>query len=170
MSVAAHWGRRIKRFMEQSASYQSSSEQTTIGHVYKHKQTDSLRSSVGRPPSALGGRINDGSSVFPPDQASRVRNTHTAICGPFFSLSSAHRAQHVTRVTGYVTRRPPFRTVCQERRLTPQSLWSLSRKTRAPTPGALDEMRYSTSARVGRSMYLVLQLRALLIINGLASK
>lgn len=64
----AHWGRRIKRFMEQSASYQSSSEQTTIGHMYKHKQTDSLPSSVGRSPSALGGRINDGSSFPPPQQ------------------------------------------------------------------------------------------------------
>lgn len=157
--------------MEQSASYQSSSEQTTIGHMYKRKQTDSLRRSVGRSPAALGGRINDGSSVFAPDQASRVRNTHTAICGSsFFSLSSAHRTQHVTRVTDYVTRCPPFRTVCQERRLTPQSLWFLSRKTSAPTLRTLDKMHYSASARVRRCIYLALQLWALLIINVLASK
>lgn len=87
MSVGAHWGRRIKRFMEQSASYQSSSEQTTIGHMYKHKQTDSLPSTVGRSPSTLGGRINDGSSFFPPNKGSCVRNTHSTICGSFFFFS-----------------------------------------------------------------------------------
>lgn len=73
--------------MEQSASYQSSSEQTTIGHMYKHKQTDLLRSSAGRSLSSFGGRINDG-SLFSSQQSQLCQKyTHRNLWVFFFSLS-----------------------------------------------------------------------------------
>lgn len=63
LSRVAHKGQWIKRFMEQSTLYQSSFEQTTIGHMYKDKQTASVRTTLPCSLSSLCERIYCGSSL-----------------------------------------------------------------------------------------------------------
>lgn len=92
LSWVVHEGHWIKRFMEQSTSYQSSFEQTTIGNMYKHKQTASVRTTLPCSLSSLGERITAAS--FFPTKANRVRNTCT-YCGiEVFVFCSSSKAAH----------------------------------------------------------------------------
>lgn len=92
LSRVVHKGHWIKRFMEQSTSYQSSFEQTTIGHMYKDKQTVriTLRCSL----SSLGERITVA-SLFP-TEANLVRSISTYCSLEVFVFWGSSKTAHVT--------------------------------------------------------------------------
>lgn len=93
LSWVVHEGYWIKRFMEQSTLYQSSFKQTTIGNIYKHKQTASVRTTLPCSLSSLSETIT-GASFFL-TKAKCSRNTCTYCNVEIFAFCRSSKTAHL---------------------------------------------------------------------------